>query len=273
MAANDRNKRILVYADWQELQGPKLIGTLSADVLRAKEVFAFEYAAEWLNSPNPQNLDPDLQLYAGPQYLTGSKPNFGLFLDSSPDRWGRRLMDRREAIIARREERKPITLMESDYLLGVYDGNRMGGLRFKQKADGLFLGHEHELAAPPWTMLRDLEYASLKLENDKANIEEELKWLNLLMAPGSSLGGARPKASVTDTDRSLWLAKFPSMKDETDMGAWEMVVHQLASDAGLNVAHARLRKFSGKYHTFLTARFDRTNRGERVHFASAMTLL
>ncbi|MES2112296.1 MAG: HipA domain-containing protein [Bacteroidota bacterium] len=271
--AND-NKNILVYANWQELAGAVLIGTLNVSRLRGKEIFAFEYNEEWLNRQGVQNLDPDLQLFAGKQYLNNDKTNFGLFMDSAPDRWGRVLMKRREAILARREERKPEMLMESDFLLGVYDQNRMGALRFKLVEDDQYLGHEKELAAPPWTLLRDLEYASLQLEDDSlANNDEELKWLNMLMAPGSSLGGARPKASVTDPDGNLWIAKFPSVNDEIDMGGWEMVVHELARMSGVNVPQAMVKKFAGKHHTFLTKRFDRVNQTDRIHFASAMTLL
>ena len=269
--ANNRN--ILVYASWQDLPEPALIGTLSADLLKGKEIFAFTYAEKWLNSAYPQNLDPDLQLYAGRQYLKDDKPNFGIFLDSSPDRWGRVLMKRREAIMARKQERKQITLLESDFLLGVYDSNRMGALRFKIETDGPFLSHEQEFAAPPWILLRDLEYAVMQLEREGIANEDELKWLNMLMAPGSSLGGARPKASVTDPGGNLWIAKFPSTNDEIDVGAWEMIVHELAANAGINVSQAMIKKLSGKHHTFLTQRFDRIHQTQRIHFASAMTLL
>ena len=182
-------------------------------------------------------------------------------------------MKRREAILARKEARKPSTLYETDFLLGVYDGTRMGGLRFKEAEHGPFLNHENELAAPPWVSLRELEHASLRLENDNTKEAEELKWLNLLMAPGSSLGGARPKANVTDTHGNLWIAKFPSLNDTRDIGAWEMVVHELANISGINVTPAKLLKFSGRHHTFLTNRFDRIGQTRRIHFASAMTLL
>jgi len=269
-----KNRKILVYADWIGLPNTKLIGFLMCNLLRGKEVFSFEYASSWLQYPFGHNLDPDLQFFGGQQYLSGDKPNFGLFLDSSPDRWGRVLMRRREAIMSRKEGRKSDILFETDYLLGVYDENRMGGLRFKTEADGLFLSHEKQLAAPAWAMLRDLEYASLQLEREEyKHDDEELKWLNMLMAPGSSLGGARPKASVTDLNGELWIAKFPSKNDTYDVGAWEMVVHQLAKDSGLHVAPAQLIKFSGRHHTFLTKRFDRLNGRQRIHFASAMTLL
>lgn len=266
-------RRILVYADWEGLPHAIQVGTLTADMIRGKEVFSFEYAQAWLRVPQAQMLDPDLQLFSGPQYLNDDKPNFGMFLDSSPDRWGRVLMRRREAITARQEGRAARPLNELDFLVGVFDGTRMGGLRFKETADGEFLSHATELAAPPWVTLRELEYASLQLENEALSDTEELRWLNMLMAPGSSLGGARPKASVTDTSGDLWIAKFPSTNDEYDIGAWEMVVWELAVNAGISVAPAQLYQFSGRHHTYLTRRFDRANQTGRIHFASAMTLL
>jgi serine/threonine-protein kinase HipA len=270
MAAS--NKTIYVYADWEGIDGAILMGILSADHLRGKEIFSFEYTDEWLKSSQPLTLDPTLQFFGGKQYNTSDKPNFGLFLDSSPDRWGRVLMKRREAITARQENRKAQTLFESDFLLGVYDEHRMGGLRFKTDPDGDFLSAERELASPPWTTLRELEYASLQLEKEEEDNDETLKWLNMLMAPGSSLGGARPKASVVDPDGNLWIAKFPSGSDEHNVGAWEMVAWQIASEAGVRVAPAQARQFSSKHHTFLNQRFDR-NKNQRIHFASAMTLL
>lgn len=267
-------KKILVYADWVGLPNTMLIGLLTSDIVRGKEVFSFEYAEEWIKSSESQYLDPDLQLFSGRQFLRDEKPNFGMFLDSSPDRWGRVLMKRREAIVARKEGRKAETLFESDFLLGVFDGSRMGGLRFKIEKDGHFLSFEEGLAAPPWINLRDLEFASLQLEKDDTdNDEEDLKWLNMLISPGSSLGGARPKASVRDKDENLWIAKFPSSNDELDIGAWEMVVHELAANSAVTVAPAMLQKYTGRHHTFLTKRFDRINQTQRIHFASAMTLL
>ena len=273
MALRNTHRTILVYAHSVELREPNLLGVLHADLVRGKEVFSFEYNAGWLESGRAQSLDPDLQLYSGPQYLPQEKSNFGIFLDSSPDRWGRTLMDRREALLARIEERKPRPLFETDYLLGVFDGHRMGALRFKEDENGPFLNNNKEMASPPWTSLRELEHASLELEKDIAGDAEQMKWLNMLMAPGSSLGGARPKASVVDPKTQLWIAKFPSGNDKRDMGAWEMVTHQLAINAGLNVPEAMAGKYYGHQHTFLTKRFDRTAEGGRIHFASAMTLL
>jgi serine/threonine-protein kinase HipA len=273
MAASNTKKEIQVYAHWQGLQKPLLMGVLSVSPAKGKESFSFEYADAWLKSGFSQMIDPDLQLYSGAYYPRNDKPNFGIFLDSCPDRWGRVLMQRREAAIAKQENRAVKKLLESDFLLGVYDGHRMGALRFKLENDGPFLNDNKEMAAPPWTSLRELENASLKFEEDNIDDPEYLKWLSMLIAPGSSLGGARPKASVVDAHNNLWIAKFPSKNDDKDIAAWEMVTNQLAIKAGLNVAEGKLMQFNNKYHTYLTKRFDRTTTSERIHFASAMTLL
>ena len=268
------SKEILVYADWEGLETPQFIGTLFSSYSRGKEIFSFEYDKNWLQSSFAQEIDPDLGLYPGIQYLRDEKNNFGVFLDSSPDRWGRVLMDRRESIFARMENRPCRNLNESDYLLGVFDEQRMGALRFKETESSAFLNDNRNFATPPWTSIRELEQASYQLENDLLEDDsEQLKWLNMLLAPGSSLGGARPKAGVKNTDGSLWIAKFPSKEDKYDVGAWEMIVNELAQMAGLNVAQAMAKPFYGKHHTFLTKRFDRTITGKRLHFASAMTLL
>ncbi len=263
---------IFVYADWIGTAGPQLVGTLNVSRTKGRSVFSFAYAQAWLESPYAQTLDPDLQLYSGPQYLQGNKHNFGVFLDSSPDRWGRVLMDRREALVAKAEVRKPKKLFEEDYLLGVYDAHRMGGLRFKIATDGPFLNNDKGYAAPPWTTLRELEEASLKLEAGVLQDEDTLRWINLLLAPGASLGGARPKASVLDPNGNLWIAKFPSVRDAMNIGAWEWVAHQLANRAGIRLSAADAKKFSSDHHTFLAQRFDRQQE-DRLHFASAMTLL
>jgi serine/threonine-protein kinase HipA len=236
-------------------------------------VFSFEYNKEWIKNGKAQDLDPDLQYYGGSQYLAKDKPNFGVFMDSSPDRWGQELMRRREAILARQQERKPKTLFEEDYLLGVYDLHRMGGLRFKISGSDNFQHEDQGLAAPPWTSLRELEQASQAFENDMLQDQQALHWINMLIAPGASLGGARPKASVTDEQGHLWIAKFPSVKDTANVGAWEMLVAELATDNDINIAHGIIKKFNSKYDTFLSKRFDRTKDGRRLHFASAMTLL
>lgn len=266
-------KIIYVYADWQNLNSPVLMGRLLASLSRGKEIFSFEYDANWLRSSYVCSIDPNLSLFAGPQYPNSQHVSFGIFLDSSPDRWGRVLMRRREAQLARRDKREVRTLMESDYLLGVYDAHRMGALRFKLDPEGWFIDDKQDLAAPPWARLRDLEHASLQLERDEAGKNKDYsKWLDLLIAPGGSLGGARPKASVVDELSDLWIAKFPSANDDLNIGAWEYLVYELAVLAKLNIAKAQLKRFTSKYDTFLTKRFDRVD-GRRLHFASAMTLL
>lgn len=254
------------------------MGHLTATLARGKEVFAFEYAKEWLSSASRQQLDPALALYGGPQYPASNRENFGVFLDSCPDRFGRVLMRRREAQLARTEGRAERRLLESDYLLGVHDGHRMGALRFCM--EGRFLDDNDELASPPWTSLRELEHASLQLERQGVEDDPDYGlWLRMLIAPGGSLGGARPKASVRDERERLWIAKFPSRNDEDDVGAWELVVHDLAQRAGIVVPEAQGRRFGTRrsgghgHHTFLSRRFDRTDEGGRLHFASAMTLL
>ena len=267
MAVNQ--KTIFVYDDFST-DHPVLMGSLYVNVIKGGESYSFEYDKEWLKKTGlTLTLDPELMPYSGRQYPTG-KNIFGLFAVASPDRWGRVLMNKRERILAEKESRKPSKLYDSDYLLGVYDETRMGGIRFKLEPEGPFLSDDKETAAPPWATLRTLEEASRNFENDETGLTE--KWLNQLIKPGSSLGGARPKATVVDTKDQLWIAKFPSKNDENDTGAWEMVAHDLASLCGLNVPEAKLEKFSPLGSTFLIKRFDRLG-SKRVHFASAMTLL
>ena len=263
-----KEKKIYVFADFLPFQN-ELIGTIYVSQTRGKEFYSFEYVESWLEKGN-RILDPDLQLYKGRQYINDDKNIFGVFADSCPDRWGKRLMKRREELRAKKAGEKPRKLLESDYLLGVYDEARMGGLRFKTDSEGAFLSNDKEYATPPWTSLRELEQASYAFENDDTGLEE--KWLKQLIAPGSSLGGARPKASVMAPDGSLWIAKFPSKHDDFNSGAWEMVAHDLAMKCGLNVPEAKVEKFSKLGTTFLVKRFDRVG-AQRIHFSSAMTML
>lgn len=269
-----QSRDIYVYMDWEEFAEPTLMGVLSSELLRGKEVFSYHNNPEWLQYSQFRALDPDLGNFIGKQYLPTDKSNFGLFLDSAPDRWGRILMQRREALTARIQGCTPRKLTEADYLLGVYDGNRMGALRFKNSPSGEFMDNNREMAAPPMSSIRELEYASLQVEKDDAIDNPEFaKWLNMLIAPGSSLGGARPKANVIGEDGALWIAKFPSRKDSRNIGAWEAVIATLAKECGIDMSECRAQKFGGNQHTFLTKRFDRTTNGKRIYFASAMTLL
>ena len=264
---------VLIYADWLELKDTILMGTLSITQVKGREVFAFSYEQDWLDKVQSKKLDPDLMLIPGPQYLPAGKRNFGLFLDCTPNRWGVSMMKRRETLLAKMEKRKERPLFQEDYLLGVFDQQRLGALRCKHSADGPFLTDNAGSAAPLWSSLRDLENASIQLENDALTDAESLKWLNILIAPGASLGGSRPKAGVVDEKGSLWIAKFPAATDRIDTGGWEMVLNTLATDAGLDVATGLAKKSGEKRHTYLSKRFDRIGTKRRVHFASAMTLL
>jgi len=265
-----------VYADWDGLREPKKLGLLHSRKSRASELFEFQYDPAALSDHDlgQLQLDPGLGLFEGPQYPVPPQDKFGVFADSSPDRWGRLLMDRRlERDIRAGLQRKDVRLYESDYLLGVHDLYRVGALRYKFDDAGEFLDDRIGEAAPPFTEIHDLESASRALEDDPDNVAlEGQDWLRMLIAPGGSLGGARPKASVADDNGRLYIAKFPSTRDDYDVGGWEMVVNALALGCGLNVAVAEARKFASDYHCFMVRRFDRTEQGRRLHFASAMTM-
>ena len=266
-------KNLYVYADWIGLSEPTLMGLLHVISSRGKEIFSFTYEKQWLNHHATHTIDPALQLFQGAQYPLSDQENFGVFLDSSPDRWGRFLINRREAQRARDENRSERNLLPSDYLLGVYDEYRMGALRFKTDVNDVFLDNNRSIAAPPWTELRAIESACLAIEKKDAEKKSQYeKWLNMLIAPGGSLGGARPKACVLDKLQHPWIAKFPRQNDDHDMGAWEMLVHRLAQHAKIIVPDAKIEKFNSRHHTFLSKRFDR-QKSKRIHFASAMTLL
>ena len=259
-----QEKKISVYYD-NDVDIKLKVGCLFVEYQRGAEKFSFEYDDTFLKSNYAKIFfDYDLQPYKGRQYLSAEKTLFGVFSDSAPDRWGRILMKRREKIAANEEGRlKPRPLNESDFLLGVYDEARMGLLRFSLGDDEEYLSSEKDLSTPPFENLRTLEEASREFEKDENLLEG--KWLRQLLAPGSSLGGARPKATVKDVDGSLWIAKFPSKHDEYDSGAWEKTVHDLAKLCGLNVPESRLMKFSKFGSTFLVKRFDREG-AKRIHF-------
>lgn len=261
---------IYVYAHWQGIDVPLEIGILSAHFGKGKKAFSFQYNKDWIKSKHQVLIDPDIQFFSGPQY-PNNKENFGVFLDSMPDTWGKTLMKRRSAQEALAKGEKAPNLYEIDFLLGVYDKTRMGALRFKTDPNGPFLDHNDNNPTPPWTSAGELQEAVAQFEDDNDN-ETVKKWLNVLIAPGSSLGGARPKANILDHENNLWIAKFPSKSDTTDKAAWELLAYQLAIAAGIKMAPSKIEKISGKYHTFFTKRFDR-EKEERIHFASAMTML
>lgn len=264
----NRDQPVFVFADWHGMAQPTLMGQLHRAIIRGEEVLSFEYDAEWLAQAEPFLLDPRLQFVEGRQHADSKQP-FGIFLDSAPDRWGRLLIRRRAALDS---NGPPSPLFDSDYLLAVSDTCRMGALRFRESLDGPFLARDSERSVPPLHHLRKLEHASRQFEGSDADDPEQAEWLRMLVAPGTSLGGARPKCSVTDPAGQLWVAKFPSRADDVDVGAWEGLAHELAGSAGLRTASARKEAFSTAGHTFLSQRFDRINQ-QRIHFASAMNLL
>lgn len=267
MATNKTD--IYVYAHWIGLSEPVLLGVLSAHQAKGRKAFSFEYDKNWLKSNAQRLIDPDIQFYSGPQF-PNNKENFGIFLDSMPDTWGRTLMKRREIQLAKAKGETPRTLYDIDYLLGVFDETRMGAFRFKLDPDGDFLDNDTEKSTPPWSTVRELQQAVVHYENDTDN-EVINKWLKVLIVPGSSLGGARPKANILDDKKQLWIAKFPSKNDTVDKAAWEFLTYQLAINAGIEMAECKIEKVSGNFHTFFTKRFDRINQ-ERIHFSSAMTM-
>lgn len=261
--------------DLERLGGPALMGALHRQEARGEEIFSFEYEPSWLERPDVFSFDPDLALVPGPQYPAAGRGTFGLFMDSSPDRWGRVLMQRREGMRARQEGRRPRGLSEWDFLLGVHDETRLGALRFRAAAGEPFIDSDGQLAAPPIASLAAIQEASLRFEQhleDEGDPDEE-RWLSQLFAPGTSLGGARPKASVRDEAGVLCMAKFPSRKDTRDIGAWELVANRLARLAGVEVPAAKPLRLPGSPHTtFVVRRFDRSPGGGRRAFVSAMTL-
>jgi serine/threonine-protein kinase HipA len=269
--ANAKRLVYEVHLDAPELGVGQQIGTLRRHETRSDVPASFEYERTWLKSDQAFALDPRLELWRGEQHPPASAPAFGVFMDSAPDRWGRVLMERREAAAAAREGRKMRSLQEMDFLLGVFDHTRMGGLRFCEPG-GPFLDNSAN-AAPPVTDLKELAYISKRVEEPGVEkLPEYERWLAMLIAPGTSLGGARPKANFTDDDHRLWIAKFPAMDDRYDVGGWEYLAHGLATKAGIVVPDARLECLSDRYGTFCSARFDRVDAGRRM-YASAMTLL
>lgn len=272
MATRRERRAIEVHLDAPELVPMQHVGTLYLHDVRTDLAVPFEYARSWLAQENAFLLDPRLDLWAGEQHPPHPASAFGVFLDSAPDRWGRVLMERREAAAAEREQRPMRTLQEVDFLLGVHDYTRMGALRFKQPGAAHCLDNSAN-AAPPVTDLRELAAISRRIEEPGVErLPEYERWLAMLIAPGTSLGGARPKANFRMPGDELWLAKFPARDDRHDVGGWEFLVHQLAIRAGIWVPVARLEHLTDRYATFCVARFDRRGENRRM-YSSAMTML
>lgn len=267
-------ERLLVFADFDWLDKPELVGELCYEKLRGSESYAFRFDDNWLKFHAGIKLSEDINNYPGLQYTQPGNDIFGCFSDALPDRWGRTLLKRREQIQASEEKRAVRNLSSFDYLMGIDDFSRMGGFRLKRELDGDFINVSPSLKIPPLTELRQLVLASQEVEKSEENdVLPEKKWIAQLIQPGTSLGGARPKAGVLDDSGNLCIAKFPSRKDDYDTGLWEHFSHLLARKAGINTAQTKVLGGLGKYHTLLSKRFDRTDEGKRIHFASSMSLI
>lgn len=267
-------ERLLVFADFDWLDKPELVGELCYEKLRGSESYAFRFDDNWLKFHAGIKLSEDINNYPGLQYTQPGNDIFGCFSDALPDRWGRTLLKRREQIQASEEKRAVRNLSSFDYLMGIDDYSRMGGFRLKREQDGDFINVSPSLKIPPLTELRQLVLASQEVEKSEENdVLPEKKWIAQLIQPGTSLGGARPKAGVLDDSGNLCIAKFPSRKDDYDTGLWEHFSHLLARKAGINAAQTKVLGGLGKYHTLLSKRFDRTDEGKRIHFASSMSLI
>ena len=267
-------RKIYVYADFDWLKTAVLVGELGYESLRGTDSYSFCYDHNWLRQYSDLYLSADINNYTGLQFTQPDRDIFGCFGDALPDRWGRLLLNRREQIRAQEEKRPVRKLSSYDYLLGIDDYSRMGGFRFKESPDGEFINCDATLRIPPLTDIHVLVAASMEVEkSEERNLLPDKKWLLQLVHPGTSLGGARPKAGVLNEEGELCVAKFPSRNDEYDIGLWEHLSHLLAKEAGVEAAETRAITAGEKYHTLLSKRFDRTTDGRRRHFASAMTLL
>lgn len=264
---------LFVYADFDWLDTPQLIGELSFDSVRGSETYGFSYDKEWLAKYGDVFLSEDLQNFPGIQYSRPERDIFACFSDALPDRWGRTLLNRREQISAADEKRPVRRLTSFDYLMGIDDASRMGGFRFAETPGDKFINCEASLRVPPLASVRELMHAAHEIEaSEEEHLLPSKKWLAQILHPGTSLGGARPKASVIDEYGRLTVAKFPSRKDDYDVGLWEHFCHVMGRKAGLNVAETST--IPGEdYHILLSKRFDRNDSGKRIHFASALTLL
>jgi serine/threonine-protein kinase HipA len=262
-------EKVFVYFD-NDKDIKILIGYLFFEYINGKEKYSFQYSSEFLKSKyRNMFIDSSLYLDTTRQFAPKDMKIFGFLSDLAPDRWGRTLIKRKETIVANIENRHVKTLNEIDYLLAVSDESRMGAIRLSKDGTN-YLSNDTEMEVPPMENIRKLEAAIREYEKDD-NIYND-KWLKQLLGPGSSLGGARPKAAVKDLNGDLWIAKFQSRYDEYDIGAWEKTAQDLAKLCGLNVCETKLIKYSSNGSIFLIKRFDRENK-ERIHFISSMTAL
>ena len=249
-------------SDVQVFLGDTELGEILRSSGRGTERIGFRHAEAWLARPDRFAIDPEVFLDNRVTYPTHGGL-FGAFADAAPDRWGRQLMQRRERRAAASLGRPVRNVSELDYVLGVSDVSRMGALRFW--LNGACVSESQDV--PPLVRLRALLDASVRIARGQETDDD----FSLIFAPGSSLGGARPKASVVDTHGNLCIAKFPREGEDYSVERWERVALQLAQAAGIRVPESELLDVNAS-PVLLSRRFDRRGTA-RVHFASAMTLL
>jgi serine/threonine-protein kinase HipA len=265
-------RTIEVWLQWERMNEAVRVGTIEASDSRGQEVISFEYDAQWLRSHN-HLLDPYLQYYSGKYFPGNNSENFSLFLDSSPGEWGRMLHSKYEHVLARKEKRDVHKLRTTDFLVRVFDYYRQGALRFKMNANEEFSTSDEQFFLPTLASLKELERAANVCMGEHVGDKDFIPAIEALIHPGGALGGKRPKVNVIDDEWQMWMAKFPSPQDQWDIGGWEFVAHTLAGLAGIQTSSIMLKKLNTQHHTFLSQRFDRNLKGERIHFASAMTML
>jgi serine/threonine-protein kinase HipA len=244
-----------------------LVGRLWCHSRKGRESASFEYDQVWLDHPERFALEPALILTSGAFHTLADQSLFGAIGDSAPDRWGRVLMRRAEAAYAKELDKPVRALSEMDFLLGVNDEVRQGALRFSKKIDSPFLSPKSKKAIPILVDLPRLLSATERFLDNEENAED----LRILLAPGSSLGGARPKASIRDSNGDLSIAKFPHRDDEFDVVMWEAVALALAKESGIRIPKWRLDMVLNK-PVLIVSRFDREGQ-VRIPFLSAMSML
>lgn len=259
---------VIASFDWMDKE--EKVGSLGHEYLRGSDVFSFEFDKTWLKRYPKIDFGCDLRPYTGVQYSQGNHI-FGCFSDTLPDRWGRRLIDLRASLET--EGKASHTLSDWDYLKGVEDEMRMGGFRFQDPIDGSFISSTPSYSVPPAIHIDELLQAAKEIEKSEyKHLEPEKKWVQRLFQPGSSMGGARPKACV-QSGGQLYLAKFPSINDDINVSQWEHFAHLMAKECGITVAETQVIKACTGQDILLSKRFDRTEDNKRIHMASSLTVL
>ena len=259
---------VIASFDWMDKE--EKVGSLGHEYLRGSDVFSFEFDKTWLKRYPKIDFGCDLRPYTGVQYSQGNHI-FGCFSDTLPDRWGRRLIDLRASLET--EGKASHTLSDWDYLKGVEDEMRMGGFRFQDPTDGSFISSTPSYSVPPAIHIDELLQAAKEIEKSEyKHLEPEKKWVQRLFQPGSSMGGARPKACV-QSGGQLYLAKFPSINDDINVSRWEHFAHLMAKECGITVAETQVIKAGTGQDILLSERFDRTEDNKRIHMASSLTVL